>query len=92
MASKHIVASCDSLRGRDAHISNGYTKALAKTAPVAPATAKPQGGMGATFDCPAIVMMLENMPFKDSVQLCPGLGVLRAAEARGAAGFRGSVS
>jgi hypothetical protein len=40
------------------HMSRGYTSALAITAPVAPATAKPQGGMGASFDCPAIVIKL----------------------------------
>ena len=38
----------------DTHMSRGYTRALARTAPVAPATARPQGGMGASFDCPAI--------------------------------------
>jgi hypothetical protein len=39
----------------DTHMSRGYTRAFARTAPVAPATARPQGGMGASFDCPAIV-------------------------------------
>ena len=38
------------------HMSKGYTSAFAITAPVAPATAKPQGGIGASFDCPAIMI------------------------------------
>lgn len=33
------------------NISKGYTKALANTAPVEPATARPHGGSGAGFDC-----------------------------------------
>lgn len=37
------------------HMSRGYTRALAMTAPVAPATARPQGDKGASFDCPAIL-------------------------------------
>lgn len=36
-------------------MSKGYTIAFAITAPVAPATASPQGGMSASFDCPAIM-------------------------------------
>lgn len=31
---------------RNAYMSSGYTRALASTAPVAPATALPQGGRG----------------------------------------------
>ena len=37
-------------------MSKGYTSALAMTAPVAPATANPQGGIKASFDCPAIAI------------------------------------
>jgi hypothetical protein len=36
------------------HMSRGYTIAFAMTAPVAPATARPHGGIRASFDCPAI--------------------------------------
>jgi hypothetical protein len=35
-------------------MSRGYTRALARTAPVEPAIAKPQGGSGAGFDRTAI--------------------------------------
>ena len=38
------------------HMSRGYTIAFAMTAPVAPATARPHGGIKASFDCPAIAM------------------------------------
>jgi hypothetical protein len=36
-------------------MSKGYTMAFAITAPVAPATASPHGGMSVSFDCTAIV-------------------------------------
>ncbi len=39
-------------------MSRGYTKAFAKTAPVAPATARPQGGIAASFDCPAMAIFV----------------------------------
>lgn len=39
----------------DTHMSSGYTRALARTAPDAPATAYPHGGKGGTFDCAAIL-------------------------------------
>jgi hypothetical protein len=38
------------------HMSRGYTRALAMTAPVAPATAFPHGGSGAGFTGKAMVM------------------------------------
>lgn len=41
-------------------MSNGYTNAFAMTAPVAPATARPQGGSVASLDCPAIMMGLRK--------------------------------
>lgn len=34
--------------------------AFAITAPVAPATARPHGGIGASFDCPAIVREVQK--------------------------------
>jgi len=46
--------------GHQTHMSKGYTKALAMAAPVAPATASPQGGIGASFDCPAILVYLRR--------------------------------
>jgi hypothetical protein len=42
-------------------MSKGYTIAFAMTAPVAPATARPQGGSGASLDCPAIVKGLRTV-------------------------------
>lgn len=38
-------------------MSNGYTRAFAMAAPVAPATAKPHGGMGASLEATPIVNM-----------------------------------
>ena len=40
--------------GGAAHISKGYTRALARTAPVAPAVAFPQGPIGTGLDMTAI--------------------------------------
>lgn len=51
---------------RFSHMSKGYTIAFAITAPVAPATARPQGGMSASFDCPAILM--RDLVFADGVE------------------------
>lgn len=39
------------------HMSRGYTSALAMTAPVAPASANPHGGIKTSFDCPAIATL-----------------------------------
>lgn len=41
------------------YISKGYTRALARTAPVEPATARPHGGSGAGFDCAAILTVFD---------------------------------
>jgi hypothetical protein len=41
-------------------MSKGYTSAFAMTAPVAPATANPQGGITASFDWPAIAILGEG--------------------------------
>jgi hypothetical protein len=38
----------------DTYMSKGYTIALARTAPVAPAIASPQGGIGVSLDGPTI--------------------------------------
>jgi hypothetical protein len=62
-------------------MSKGYTRALAITAPVAPATANPQGGMGASFDCPAIAMVMKKR-FSKSCSKAWGAGVEQAAEVR----------
>jgi hypothetical protein len=43
--------------GGNTHMSRGYTSAFAMTAPVAPATARPHGGIKASFDCPAIATL-----------------------------------
>ena len=48
------VLSCEVLGVAITHMSRGYTIAFAMTAPVAPATARPHGGIDASFDCPAI--------------------------------------
>lgn len=37
------------------YMSRGYTSAFARTAPVEPATARPQGGSAAAFDCAVMV-------------------------------------
>jgi hypothetical protein len=37
-------------------MSRGYTRAFARAAPVAPATARPHAGRGASLDCAPIVM------------------------------------
>ena len=42
------------------YMSRGYTIVLAKTAPVAPATASPQGGIGASFDSPAMACLAKG--------------------------------
>lgn len=44
------------IHGRDAYISSGYTRALATTAPKAPATAYPHGGR-ASLDCAPIFLL-----------------------------------
>ena len=41
------------------YMSRGYTRVFAITAPAAPATALPHGGSTSTFDCPAIVVLVE---------------------------------
>lgn len=41
-------------------MSSGYTIAFAITAPVAPATAKPHGGIKASFDCAAMAKLSWN--------------------------------
>jgi hypothetical protein len=41
---------------------------LARTAPVAPATASPQGGIGASFDSPAMACIAKGDPFPNFQQ------------------------
>jgi hypothetical protein len=43
-------------------MSRGYTMVLARTAPVAPATASPQGVIGASFDSPAMSCIAKGYP------------------------------
>jgi hypothetical protein len=49
------------LRRLGIYISKGYTMAFAKTAPVAPAMANPQGGIDASFERPAMGWLLRRI-------------------------------
>jgi hypothetical protein len=51
---RSVSARCFQARAIQTHISNGYTIAFANTAPVAPATALPQGERRGGFDWLAI--------------------------------------
>lgn len=65
----------------DTHMSRGYTRALARTAPVAPATARPQGGIGTSFDCPAMAAAC----LRECRRVFPFLNLARTSKCRAVA-------
>ena len=50
------------------YMSRGYTMVLAKTAPVAPAMASPQGGIGDSFESPAMAYIAKGYSLLDFPQ------------------------
>lgn len=56
------------------YISRGYTRALARTAPVEPATAKPHGGSAAALDCADMVCGGCGVGIREGKLSCPAKG------------------